>query len=367
MANATTTKKARGPNKGAKKGKGKHVHARRQARGDLMQGLADLLKRHIGTRVGSTTSVSKATADKRWKDIFSGFRLLRTLGMKLEDPMSFEGRHMQALVDAWVKAGLSASTITNRISSFRLFSEWIGKKGMVELAIRYVSDPSLVQRTSVATEDMSWSAKGIDVAALIEEVRGYSVRVATAMELQLGLGLRMRESLLTKPHLADMGSVMDVYRGVKNGRRRMVRVDTESARRALDQAKSVVTVMGESVAGPVEDGTWTQVRNRYYAVMRKVGITRKDLGVVSHMLRHENANDVFARLAGYASPVRGGPVPTDPMLENYVRTEMAEHLGHSRPRISAHYVGRARKPAKGNGKGKGKEGKVRKTVKAAKE
>ena len=360
MKSATKTKKARGSNKASRNRKAGGAPSRRnQARGDLMQQLADLLKLHIGTRAGSTASVSKATADKRWKDLFAGFRRLRELGFKLDMPESFEGRHMQALVLAWVEAGLSPSTIANRISSFRIFSEWIGKRGMVELATRYVSDPSLVQRSSVATEDKSWSAKGIDVVALIEQVRVHSVRVATAMELQLGLGLRMRESLLTKPHLADLGSVMDVYRGVKNGRRRMVRVDTESARVALDRAKALVPTMDESVAGPVEDGTWTQVRNRYYAVMRKVGITRKDLGVVSHMLRHENANDVFARLAGYASPVRGGPVPTDPMLERYARTELAEHLGHSRPRITTHYVGRAKKPGKGKGKGKEREVKTR--------
>ena len=357
MESARKAKNVRGSSKSSEVGKNKRVAPRRnQARGDLMQQLADLLKRHVGTRVGSTASVSKATADKRWKDLFAGFRLLRKLGMKLEKPESFDGRHMQALVTAWVEAGLSASTITNRISSFRIFSQWIGKKGMVELAARYVSNPSLVRRTSVATEDKSWTAKGIDAAALIGQVRLHSVRVATALELQLGLGLRMRESLLTKPHLADMGNVMDVYRGVKNGRRRMVRIDTEAARLALDRAKAVVSAMDESVAGPVTDGTWTQVRNRYYGVMRKVGITRKDLGVVSHMLRHENANDLFARLAGYASPVRGGPVPADPVMESYARAELAEHLGHSRPRITTHYVGRAKRPAEA--KAKGKENKV---------
>jgi site-specific recombinase XerC len=337
------TKTAKGNNTAGRARKGT---TERKLRGDWAKALAALIKAKGDTRAhGSSKGVSKATADKRWKVLFAGFRKLRELGYKVERPESFAGRHMQALVDAWVAEGLSASSIQNRVSVFRTFGEWIGKKGMIEASVNYVTDPSKVSRHSVATEDKSWTPRGFSAADIIAKVRDYDVRVGTAMELQLAFGLRVRESLLIRPHLADLGGVLDVYRGGKNDRRRVLRIETDYQRLALARAKAVVQAEIESVAGPASVRTWEQARNHYHYVMDKFGVCRKE-GITSHGLRHENANEYFAKVAGYRSPVQGGPVPTDSAKEKSARIKLAEHLGHSRESVTTYYAGRAKAACK---------------------
>lgn len=341
MEKAVQTKKT------VKTTRAKKVTTGFKPRGDFAKRLAALIKAKGGTRAhGSSKTVSDATADKRWKVLFAGFRTLRTLDYKLACPEAFRGRHMQALVDEWVKAGLSASSIQNRVSIFRSFGEWIGKKGMVEASAKYVTDPAKVRRTSVATKDKSWTGNGVDPIALITKVGEFDARIGAALELQLAFGLRVRESLIIKPNLGDMGAVLDVYRGTKNGRRRILRIETEYQRIALERAKAVVQSEVESIAGPVTERNYTRAHNRFRYVMQKFGICGEN-GITPHGLRHENAQAVFARWAGYAAPVCGGPVPMDPAREAFARLQLAEHLGHSRPGITTNYVGRAKKNDKG--------------------
>ena len=60
---------------------------------------------------------------------------------------------------------------------------------------------------------------------------------------------------------------------------------------------------GKFVGNP--DHTALQAQPRFYYVVRKFGISKKDLGVVAHGLRHQKVNDVFDDEAGGPSPVRG--------------------------------------------------------------
>lgn len=50
---------------------------------------------------------------------------------------------------------------------------------------KYVSDPRLAQRRTVAEEDQSWSAQGVDAQVLIDEVTGMQLRLMHAF-LPLG-------------------------------------------------------------------------------------------------------------------------------------------------------------------------------------
>lgn len=302
--------------------------------------LAAVMAAHNQTKTNGTKA-GHATSSKRRQVLFAGFKTLRALGYRLERVESFGGRHMQALVDHWVGEGLSPSSVQNRLSVFRVFASWIGKNGMIETSTRYVTDPATVRRTSVATSDKSWTPRGFNVADIIGQVHALDPRVAMALELQHAYGLRVRESLMLKPHLADLGQVLDVKRGTKNGRPRTLRIEREDQRDVLDRAKALVGSPDESIAGPAELRALHQVRNHYYSVVRKVGI-RCELGITSHGLRHEAANAYFAGKAGYSSPVQGGPAPTDKATERFARLQTAEHLGHSREDVTTHYLGRAR-------------------------
>lgn len=298
--------------------------------------LTAILEAHNGKRVDGDKA-SDDTRRKRGQVLMLGFVQLRDLKYRLDDVRQFKGRHMRALVDRWITEGLSPSVIQNRISIFRVFCKWTGKFGMMLPSIHYVTDPKFVTRSSIATSDKSWSAQGIDPVQVMDQVRQIEPWVAMALVLQWTLGLRLRESVMFRPWVADLGSVVDVSRGTKGGRQRTLKLTESRQRTALDEAKAFVSGIDASVAP--EALTLKQARNRFYAVLRKAGVTKAN-GLTAHGLRHEFANAYFEAVAGYASPVRGGPAPVDKAIERYARLETAESLGHSRESITTHYLGR---------------------------
>ena len=64
---------------------------------------------------------------------------------------------------------------------------------MVEPTDRYVT-PGAATRTSIATQDRSWSAQNVDIAAKLAEVTAKDARVGLQMALQATFGLRARRA-----------------------------------------------------------------------------------------------------------------------------------------------------------------------------
>ena len=153
--------------------------------------LAAVLKAHNTAKVDGSVA-SHATRDKRADVLYAGFKLLREKGYKLETVQSFRGKHMAVLAQAWEERELSAATLQNNISTFRIFAGWIGKAGMVERTERYVSTGA-ASRSSIATQDRSWTAQNVDIAAKIAEVSAKDARVGLQMALQATFGLRARK------------------------------------------------------------------------------------------------------------------------------------------------------------------------------
>ena len=82
-----------------------------------------------------------------------------------------------------------------------------------------------------------------------------------------------------------------------------------------------------------------QSLKRFDNVMQKVGITKRQLGVTAHGLRHQFAHDFHIELAGVQAPVRGGDICVDPEILKAALLEIARQLGHSRPQITNVYLG----------------------------
>jgi integrase len=306
--------------------------------GGWKKSLAAVLKAHGRYSADGHKVVSYATTDKRSDVLFSGFRELRALGYKLNDVRGFRETHLKALVSQWEHNGQSPATIQNKISVFRTFSEWIGKAGMVRASEQYVADLANARRSSIAQEDKSWSAKGVDIPAKLEAVKVVDARVGLQLELQATFGLRAKEAMVLKPHLADKGTYLAVSHGTKGGRDRVVPIDTPAKRELIDQAKTLAASKLASTSDPAK--TLAQVRNHYYQVLRQCGITRAE-GITSHGLRHEYANAKYQALTGQASPVRGGAAGAVSRGDDkFARQGIAEDLGHSRESITTHYLGR---------------------------
>lgn len=296
--------------------------------------LAAVLKAHNGARRDGAVA-SFATQDKRADVLYAGFKRLHELGFRMETVTSLRGKHVEALAKDWHTRGLSASTLQNSLSIFRTFAEWIGKTGMVRDIEHYLGSRTTA-RSSIAREDKSWSGRGVDIAAKIEQVRQKDARVALQLELQLAFGLRAREAMQLRPHIADQGTHLSITHGTKGGRDRVEPIRTPEQRALLDLAKTFCATRSSSTSDPQRK--LAQWKNHYYQVVRSCGITRKD-GITSHGLRHQYANGRYRDLTDSDSPVRGG-APVDRETDRAAREVVAEELGHSREGVTTHYLGR---------------------------
>jgi integrase len=247
---------------------------------------------------------------------------------------------MTALGQAWEAQGLSASTIQNRISVFRTFSEWIGKRGMIRGSENYVKNPSSVERHLVTQTDKTWSGQQQTLVDKLSAVQKQDKFVALQLELQRAFGLRMKEAALLRPHQADKDDYLCVNWGTKGGRDRTIPIQSDSQREVLARAKACLPHMHSSMI-PARYN-FKQWRNHYYYVCHESGISRKE-GITSHGLRHERLNEIYQEITGQESPIkRAGDnfqKAVDEILEEVARQEIAETAGHSRASISGAYIG----------------------------
>jgi len=76
----------------------------------------------------------------------------------------------------------------------------------------------------------------------------------------------------------------------------------------------------------------------FYRIMQRFGITKDQLEVTAHGLRHQYANDRYEACTGVTAPLRGGPA-IDGETDTQARLEISEELGHSRRQALASYLG----------------------------
>jgi integrase len=307
--------------------------------------LKEALRKYGSLTKDLSKKAAHQTHNKRTQVLFASFKELRALGYKLDDPANLKMKHIHALIKLWEDDVQSASTIQNKISILRIFCTWIGKAGMIRESESLVQTPGAATRSYVAQEPKGWTANGVDTR-LIDEVEQFDVRVGLQLRFCLVFGLRMQEAIELKPHRADKGNYLVVSDGTKGGRARVVPVDTPEKRALLEQAQKRVGYAKNAFLGE-PDKSLAQNKRRFYYVLEKFGITKAQLNVTAHGLRHEYVNNRYQTLAGDKSPVEGGSVALqNPELDYAVRTVIAEEVGHTRPSIVSCYAGSARTASK---------------------
>lgn len=315
----------------------KHKHSNtRSVRSDCLYRLDRLLEKHGQMSCDGAKRISFGTTRSRSAILRQGFEYLASVDMCPRKPYNFKPKHMAKLVQHWEEQGLAAATLQLRFSVFSTFCTWIGKAGMLGEITQYLKNPDAAKRCYVATEDKSWSTKGVDTLQKIAEVEAVDPRVAIHLKLEYAFGLRLQESVSLHPREADHGTCLFVGWGTKGGRDRFVRIETDYQRQVLEEAKRLAN---RSTGSLIPDSFKRRSWIRYvYRVYDKCGIGRKH-GIVPHGLRHQYANDMYESLTGEKSPVRGGGTPANKQIENRVRLIVAEALGHSRKQISGAYLG----------------------------
>jgi site-specific recombinase XerC len=284
----------------------------------FMMELSNLIAIHGKTtnlkRPGAGKAVAKVvgfdTLKARHYALIRSFRELRAMGFKMESPRNLREKHVEALVKGWESNGLSASTITNRLSVFRHFSKWIGKPSLVRESQYYVANPNSVRRTQVAIVDKSWSSTStnVDANVLIGHVSQFDWRVGLQLKLMQCFGLRLREAVIFKPLKSiDQGvGFVSVREGTKGGRERVVSIRTERQKALVEELLSKVSRVNESLSHPDFDLKQSLRRTKYVA--EHFGITKNGLGITLHGLRHQYLNDLYFEITGCHSPVRTGSV-----------------------------------------------------------
>ena len=302
--------------------------------------LNEVLEKYNKAAARGGKAVGYATQTTRQETLWRGFKELHILKYHLNDVHEFKERHIRALANTWETRGLSASTIQNRISVFRTFSEWIGKRGMILGSEHYVKNPENVKRHGVAQTDKTWSGQQKSLAEILAVLYQQDQYVALQLELQRAFGLRMREAALLKVHSADKGVYLAVNWGTKGGRDRIIPIETDYQRDVLQRVQALITNKRHSLIP--ESFNFKQWKNHYYYVCHQHGISRKD-GVTSHGLRHGRLNEIYQTMTSQVSPIKnkGNTERTvSSSLDQMARQEIAEVAGHSRASIASAYIGK---------------------------
>jgi len=331
--------------------------------------LADIVDRFNDRHKDREKLISHATRSARRQGIFRIFVLLHQLGFRAR-PRNLSVRHIHALVDYWTaKPGLaglrkvdatipypvrpySAAYIQQQLSFLRAYVGWIGKRGMVQCAEHYVGDKQLVARSYSAGRDLSWAGNGVDALSAIEKLAKIDKHVAVQLQMMTAFGLRRKEAVMFAPHAAEVPQhalpeahrsdakylgFLKIKRGTKGGRLRYTAIRTDEQRAALAAAESIARGRSGHIGRP--GLSLRQSLDLFSNVVRQVGLTKKELGVTPHGLRHQFAGDLYFEIAKVKAPVQDGEPLVDAASMKDAYRQVARQLGHNRPQISNAYLG----------------------------
>lgn len=308
--------------------------------GDLQSQIVFFLSNfRIGSLRGRARPVSFTTT-QRYQECLSAFvNTLSELNVRPKALTEFTVKNLRMCIAHWEREGLSSSTLTNRYTVIRRLFAWAGKTP-VPLLRDMLQDRDRARRTFVATEPKDWESSGVDFEALASEVESTCRYTAMQLRLERAFGLRSQEALSLRPAESDQHGVLVVTRGTKGGKGRVVPIRTQAQRDLLDRAKE----MANRRTGLLQRYGLTpaQARAHYYYVLRKHGITRGDLGVTPHGLRHGYAHERYESESGEMAPILTGGAPVRSDDERKARLAVSAELGHGREEITAAYVGAVR-------------------------
>lgn len=251
---------------------------------------------------------------------------LKELGFNQINLNALNEKHALALVEKWVKSGLAAGTMKNRMSSYR----WAVSKKNPSRQISTNKELGIKNRTYVTN---------VSKAVKLEQKHLDKIKdsyVKDSLRSQEQFGMRREESIKVNFFQADKGSHLKM-RGswCKNGRPRDIPITTNEQRLLVNEYKEKY---GNSSLIPPEK-SYKQQMTTYKNSVSKVGL--KGTG---HGIRHKYAQDRYKTLTGKDCPALGGKRQRDMTKEERAadkeaRMQITEELGHGRDQITSTYLG----------------------------
>jgi site-specific recombinase XerD len=293
---------------------------------------------------GKARKVSEKTRGDFGDTLHRSIDHLRELRAPIQNIGDLGRSHVIVLTRYWVSEGQTSATIQTKSSVFRRFLAQIGKaqampKGRPwrNILAENGLDFAELRRSKIAQEPKAWAAKGVDVLKKVAEIRDQHPVVGMALKMQYAFGLRVSESISISPVLADVGNKLHVHDGTKGGRPRWVDFEPDSAaaafqRDVLEEAKLVAAHHRRKILA-IPGKTKDQMRNHFYYICRKFGITKNDMDIVPHGLRHEFGNRRHKTVSDLPAPVlRAAPVQLYSLNAEAVSAAEADtsfQMGHS--------------------------------------
>ena len=318
----------------------------------LLRELRVLLLRHGSVGASREKAVGGKTRKDRRLVMTQILVNLYRGGYKICHIKNIKGKHVRAILQRWVDQGIAKSTMATYVSHLRVFLGWLERPQLLAVVDRFHAEhPDSTRRKSATDRDKSERGANVDFELIhrraVDTLDEYFV---CQLLLIATLGLRVREAWLFRPHLSVHLSRVSVHWGTKGGRPRDLPIPiTPLQQWAIDRACALVPDKCGSMIPPAF-ARMAQWSRKFYRQCRRIGLTKHQLGVTPHSLRHGVLLNLYEHLAGVPAPVRGGTdgaIP--PAGERDARQIVAEFAGHSRPQVSSAYLGSRRKgsaPAK---------------------
>lgn len=323
--------------------------------GNPQRQLAVFLEKHeMHAATGRARVMSGITRERISTGLMQSLRELKEEGMPIKNLRELGRAHVVALTKRWLMQGLGTGTIQNKVSYLRRFLTWVGKDKAVPRGDAFVAMlqqngvvVSEITRQRVSQESKSWEERGVDPSEVIQRVANKCYVTSVQMEMQFAWGLRLSESLQIEPEISDMGDRLHVFRGTKGGKSRLVGYSDDEQvaqwqRDVLERAKEIARKHPQRRLS-LKGKTLAQARDYYKYTVRSVGVSKADLGVTSHGLRHGYAARRFKEKTGLVPPVVG-QVPPAVYSEHgdqvrQAQLDISQELGHWRPDITGAYLG----------------------------
>lgn len=290
----------------------------------------------IPAAIGRKRKASYRTQEDYQTRMNTFVRTLRELNMPVRNLDEISKKQVRLYFEHMEREGKSAVWMANINTAIRRFGIWIGKPELCPPLGELMHEPWSGKRRIAAQKDHTWGHD--ELTGVLDQVQDVCPMTALHIRLASLFGHRVQEFLMFRPTDAVQGDYIHLKEGTKGGRTRMVPIETDEQRKWLNVA------MDEAAHHPFgrlmakEGMTLAQARNHFYNVLRICGVSKKNIGLTPHGLRHSYACNLYEQFTGEKAPIQGG-APIDPELDRRARLEIARRLGHGRVSVTTSYIG----------------------------
>jgi hypothetical protein len=326
---------------------------------DLKAQVVYTLGKDIPAAIGTRRMVSEARVTSLRRGMGRALDGLAAIGIHHTDVRNISRKNVVALVKYWTEQKeptICKNTLDQYVDVIRCYMQMIGRAEVVPIGPEWQDELRKKgikiagqRRQQIPDKSKGWKAYGVNLSEILSRMRVDHPVCASILRMANAWGFRSSEGYKCQPAIADKGEFVYLWR-TKGGKPRPIAfsedpVRAKEQRAALDEAIELASKHPKGHLA-VPGKTLGQMRNHYYYVMDKFGITRKQLGVVPHGLRHDYLCTEFTEVSGLQPPVlREHPSAwyrRNKAKVQEARVHVARQGGHERSAISGCYVGSVR-------------------------